>query len=279
MKRCQKCNFQSDSMLDYCWQCGTHLTDFSNAGNYHPNGQSAQGFNNGAQNDYPSNQTQGFNNYGQNYAPSYQSRAQGASFGRIAAVLGGIFVFLLLISGAGAAVIYRVINKPPVPRYEEDYRNPEPAKPSPVKDSEPVRVTPDDKRKSDKASTEFEKMWVDYNVTEKGRFGMRIHVKFSVINMKGVDSQLAIYFEKSDGAKLKSTSKSFSSKDGQVAVYRALKPGYDETVYKDLELFMPYDELKLERGKYDLKMDADVIYENGDLIEHMNYHDFQYEKK
>jgi hypothetical protein len=122
-------------------------------------------------------------------------------------------------------------------------------------------------------------MWVDYNVTEKGRFGMRIHVKFSVFNMKGVDSQLAIYFEKSDGTKLKSTSKNFSSKDGQVAVYRALKPGYDDTVYKDLELFMPYDELKLERGKYDLKMDVDVIYENGDLVEHMNYHDFQYEKK
>jgi hypothetical protein len=42
---------------------------------------------------------------------------------------------------------------------------------------------------------------------------------------------------------------------------------------------MPYDEPKLERGKYDLKMDVDVIYENGDLVEHMNYHDFQYEKK
>jgi hypothetical protein len=261
-------------MLDYCWQCGTQLTDFSNAGNYHQSGQGAQGYNNQSQNNYAPNPAPAFNNYGQNYAPNYQPRANSASFGRIAAVLGGIFVFLLLISGAGAAVIYRVINKPPVPRYEEDYRNPEP-----VKESEPVKVTPDDKRKSDKASTEFEKMWVDYNVTEKGRFGMRIHVKFSVFNLKGVDSQLAVYFEKSDGTKLKSTSKSFSSKDGQVAVYRALKPGYDETVYKDLELFMPYDELKLERGKYNLKMDVDVIYDNGDLVEHMNYHDFQYEKK
>lgn len=276
MKRCQKCNFQSDSMLDYCWQCGTQLTDFSNAGNYHQNGQAAHGFNNGAQNNYAPNPAQGANHYAQNYAPNYQPRAPRASFGRIAAVLGGIFAFLLLISGAGAMVIYRVINKPPVPRYENDYRY---RNPEPVRESEPVKITPDDKRKSDKAGTEFEKMWVDYNVTEKGRFGMRIHVKFSVFNLKGENLQLAIYFEKSDGAKLKSTSKSFSSKDGQTAVYRALKPGYDETVYKDLELFMPYDELKLERGKYDLKMDADVIYDNGDLVEHLNYHDFQYEKK
>jgi hypothetical protein len=258
-------------MLDYCWQCGLPLTDLSNAGNYRQDGHPAQGFNNGAQSNYFPNQTQGFNNYGQNYAPNYQPRAQRASFGRIAAVLGGIFAFLLLLSGAGAAVIYRVVNKPPVPRYEDDYRY---RNPEPVKESEPVKNTsPEDKRKSGKAGTEFEKMWVDYNVTEKGRYGMRIHVKFSVFNLKGVDSQLAIYFEKSDGTKLKSTSKSFSSKDGQVAVYRALKPGYDDTVYKDLELFMPYDELKLERGKYDLKMDDDVIYENGELVEQRNNHE------
>jgi hypothetical protein len=188
--------------------------------------------------------------------------------------LSGIFLFLLLIAGAGAAVVYKVVSRPPVPRYEDDYRyrNSEPVKPA-VKEN-PVN----DKSKADKPSAEFEKIWVDYNVRENGRLGMRIHVKFSVYKLKDVDSQLAICFEKSDGTKLKSTSKKYSSKSGQVAVYRALKPGYDETIYKDLDVFMPYDELKLGRGKYDLKMDADVIYENGDLVEHLGYHDFQYEK-
>jgi len=106
-----------------------------------------------------------------------------------------------------------------------------------------------------------------------------VHVKFSVFNMKDVDSNLTLYFEKADGTKLTTTNTKFSSKDGQVAVSRTLKPGFDDTIYKDLEIFMPYEELKLGRGKYNLKMDADVTLENGDLVEHLGYHDFTYEKK
>jgi len=269
MKRCQKCDFQSDAMLDYCWQCGTQLTEVQNAGQFYQGAQPTQNYN-------VPNQAQMYNSYGQNYAPNYQTRQALFSLGRIAAVLSVIFLFVLLIAGAGAAVVYKVVSRPPVPRYEDDYRyrNPEPVKPAPVVKENPVT----NRSKSDQPSAEFEKIWVDYNVRENGRLGMRIHVKFSVYNMKDVDSQLVVYFEKSDGTKLKSTSREFSSKDGQVAVYRALKPGYDDTIYKDLEVFMPYDELKLGKGKYDLKMDADVIYENGDLVEHLGYHDFQYEK-
>jgi len=107
---------------------------------------------------------------------------------------------------------------------------------------------------------------------------MRIHAKFSVYNMKEVDSYMAVYFEKDDSTKLRTTNKKFASKDGQVAVYRSMKPGYEDTVYKDLDVFMPYDEFRLSRGKYNLKMDVDIIYENGDLVEHLNYYDFEYEK-
>jgi hypothetical protein len=125
------------------------------------------------------------------------------------------------------------------------------------------------------ATATFDKMWVDYDITEDGRKGMRIHVKFSVFHMKNVDSYLAIYFEKKDGEKLKTTNITYKSKSGQVALYKTLNPGYDpETVYSDLQVFMPYSELNLGSGKFDLKMDADVIYKNGDLIKHLNYHDF-----
>jgi hypothetical protein len=222
------------------------------------------------------NYGQGFGAYGQESgAPRYQPRQVSYGFGRVAAVLGGIFFFLLLISGAGVMVIYKVASRPPVKPYPEyRYRNPEPVKPAPVSEKPVV-----DKRRSGKASAEFEKIWVDYNVKENGRLGMRIHVKFSVFNMKGFDSRLAVYFEKADGSILTTTNKKFSDSDGKVAVYRALKPGFDDTIYKDLEVFMPYEELKLPPGKYDLKMDADLTYENGELIEHLGYHDFQYEKK
>jgi hypothetical protein len=124
------------------------------------------------------------------------------------------------------------------------------------------------------ASATFDKIWVDYDVAENDRKGMRIHVKFSVSHLKNVDSYLAIYFEKKDGEKLKTSNTDYQSKSGQVAIYKSLLPSYDETDYNDLQLFMPYNELNLGTGKFDLKMDVDVIYKNGDLIKHLDYHDF-----
>jgi hypothetical protein len=253
-------------MLDYCWQCGTQLTDT----NFYQGAQATQHY--GLPN-------QGYGTYGQNAAPQYRQRRASYSFGRVATVLGGIFFFLFLIAGAGAAVIYKVVNTPknccaPNPQYRTPNRTPEPVKSPAVKEA-PVT----DKRRSGKATAEFEKIWVDYNVRENGRLGMRVHVKFSVFNMKDVDSNLTLYFEKSDGTKLTTTNTKFASKDGQVAVSRALKPGFDDTIYKDLEIFMPYEELKLGPGKYNLKMDADVNLENGELVEHLGYHEFTYEKK
>jgi hypothetical protein len=124
------------------------------------------------------------------------------------------------------------------------------------------------------ATATFEDLWVDYDVTENGRRGMRIHVKFRVLNMKNVDSYLAIYFEKKNGEKLKTTRTGYKSEAGQVAVYKSLLPAYDEAVYSDIAQFMPYEELNLGSGKFDLKMDADVIYKNGDIVKHLKYYDF-----
>ena len=125
------------------------------------------------------------------------------------------------------------------------------------------------------ATATFDKMWVDYDVTQDGVRGMRIHVKFSVFHMKNVESFLAIYFEKKDGEKLKTSNTSYRSKSGQVAIYKKLTPGYDpETVYDDLQLFMPYNELNLGSGKFDLEMDVDVIYKDGALVKHLKYYDF-----
>lgn len=126
-----------------------------------------------------------------------------------------------------------------------------------------------------KATATFDKIWVDYDVTDNGRKGMRIHVKFSAFHMKGIDSYVAVYFEKKDGEKLKTTNTTYKSKSGQVALYKSLNPAYDpETVYNDLQLFMPYSELNLGTGRFDLKMDADVIYKEGGLIKHLTYHEF-----
>jgi hypothetical protein len=125
----------------------------------------------------------------------------------------------------------------------------------------------------------FDNMWVDYDIYENNQLGMRIHVKFSMFNMKNMDSYLAIYFSTKNGVKLTTTNNDYSSKSGQVAVYKSLRPAYDDAVYNDAQIFMPYSQLNLGPGSYNLTMDLDLIYQNGDLIKHMKYYDFLYEKK
>lgn len=129
---------------------------------------------------------------------------------------------------------------------------------------------------SSEPNGEFYRTWIDYNVTENNQKGMRIHTKFTANNMKGVDSYLAIYFETRDGVRLKDKNKKLYSTDGSVAVYRALKPGYDVATFDDLDVFIPYDELDLKPGDYKLRMDIDLIYKPGGLIQHLSFYNFDY---
>lgn len=131
-------------------------------------------------------------------------------------------------------------------------------------------------KESFKPSARFDRIWVDYDVTEGGDEGMRIHVQFTAYGMKNLDSYLAVYFETSDGVRLKDDNRRFNSTAGDVAVYREMKPGYDPADYKDLSVFMPYDELDLGAGKYDLRMDVDLIYKGGGLIQHLTFKEFTY---
>lgn len=129
------------------------------------------------------------------------------------------------------------------------------------------------------ANASLEKLWVDYDVTQNGLKGMLIHVKFNLFNMKDVDCDVAIYFEKTSGEKLTTSNTEYRAKSGQVALYKGLKPAYNPvTLYSDIQLFMPYKELNLGTGKFDLTMDADIIYENGDLLKHLEYHDFTFQQ-
>jgi len=209
---------------------------------------------------------------------------------KIFIIIGGLAALFLLVFAAGAAIIgYNLIYTPskpvvynPTPTASPTRSTEKSPTPSPSKSASPTptpSASPDDSPKSDAAKTDFERIWVDYDVTEKGRLGMRIHIDCSVKNMKGVSSYLALYFQKKDGEKLLTNAQGFRSENGQVALFKSLKPAYDEAVYDDSQFFMPYEEFNLKRGKYDLQIDVDLIYENGELAEHMTLYDFEYEKK
>lgn len=138
--------------------------------------------------------------------------------------------------------------------------------------------------KSGSASATLQKIWIDYDVTQGGQRGMRVHVNFTVVGIKGIPARLAVFIQKKDGEKIYTSNRAFRSADrersGEMVVYFDINPGYDRTAYDDLDVFLPYKELEavLPRGTYDLQVDADVVYKNGDLLQHLALEDFWFER-
>ena len=202
------------------------------------------------------------------------------------AIAGVVFLFFLVLVGVAGIIGYNMMKQ------ENIVVNPSPspsaapsASPSATKSASPTvspKTTASPVKPSNLANVKvkFDRVWVDYNVTKDGKMGMRVHVKFDVSGMKGVDSNIAVYFQKEDGSNVMGGSGIYRSKDGRLVALQPLKPAYDDTVYTDLEVFVPFDQLNsaLTKGKYNLKMDIDLTDDDQTLLEHLTFHDFQYEK-
>ncbi len=287
MKKCQTCGNQNADDMRFCLNCGTALPDAPVIVNF---GGSQGGQSNPGTNPYGKSMETQFGNKPvfqpppQNYSMVPQPSRGGGSK-KIMIAVGGVVALFLLILVAGAAIVgYNMMKKKevvvvsPTPTSSPTASPSASPSPSASKSVSPTPKPTSTLTSSVNAKTKFDKVWVDYNVTEDGERGMRIHVKFEVSGMEGVDSYLMVYFQKSDGTSLTTGSSVYGSMDGKVAAKKALKPGYDVTVYKDLEVFMPYSELNLTKGKYNLKMDIDLADDDEKLIQHLGYHEFEYEK-
>ena len=124
----------------------------------------------------------------------------------------------------------------------------------------------------------FDTLWVDFDVKENNEMGMRIHFKFITYAMKDTQASVAIYFmyNTNEMKTLKDKNQKFLSGSGDVAAYLDINPGYDTAYFNDLVLFMPYAELDLGPGTYELLMDTKVIYRRGGLISNFVYQPFRY---
>ena len=124
----------------------------------------------------------------------------------------------------------------------------------------------------------FDTLWVDFDMKENNEMGMKIHFKFITYNMKDTPASVAIYFlyNTNEMKTLRDKNQKFLSGSGDVALYMDINPGYDTAYYNDLVLFMPYAELDLTPGTYELLMDTKVIYSRGGLISNFVYQPFRY---
>ncbi|MDL2223244.1 hypothetical protein LJB98_04000 [Bacteroidales bacterium OttesenSCG-928-M11] len=125
-------------------------------------------------------------------------------------------------------------------------------------------------------SGEIEKTWVEFDVYEGGEKGMKIHVKFSAKGMLYKQGTCNVWFYYSDGSKLKNSNNRYGTTDGQVAVHDNFKPGYENAVYNDYKLFIPYDELHLGKGKHNLKFYVGIHDNNKKQIAESDFYHFEF---
>lgn len=102
----------------------------------------------------------------------------------------------------------------------------------------------------------FRDVSVDFDGYEEktDQDGMIFTSVFNVKNGLKQEFTMAIYFYEADGTPLKDSNKKFYSTNGNVAVFKKFTPAYADAVFKEFQIFMPYDELELEEcGEINLK--------------------------
>jgi hypothetical protein len=134
----------------------------------------------------------------------------------------------------------------------------------------------DTDRKPDSVTAKVNRIWVDYDVTEGGVRGMRIHVNFEVTGLKGVESKLVARLQKADGNWLMNSNRAYSNRLGQLEVFFEMNPGYPTAVYRDADIFLPYNQIVIGSGKHNLKIDVDLNYSDGELIKHLDVYEFEF---
>lgn len=123
-------------------------------------------------------------------------------------------------------------------------------------------------------SGKIEKVWVEYNAYEDGEKGMQIHVKFSVVGMLNKQGTVNVWFYFADGTRLKDNNGRYKTKTGYVSAYKNYKPNYENTIYNDFKIFMPYNELHLTNGNHDMKFLTGIFDNNDNQIATSEYHSF-----
>lgn len=102
----------------------------------------------------------------------------------------------------------------------------------------------------------------EYDVTFRKKFGMKIMVDFEVNYLRNKKGQIAAYFwlQKNNGSsKLMDCNKKYCAPDGQVSVAYNFRPSLIQYEYKNITLFMPYDELHLPKGIHNLQFSLEIF--------------------
>ena len=116
------------------------------------------------------------------------------------------------------------------------------------------------KKNSTQKAAQISNLSVDHNFMQGNEKGMLIHLKFAIENCQGEDCQVAVYFYEESGKQLADKNQQYKTDNGFVSVGSHFSPAFGKTNYQDFKIFMPYRELDLGPGKYDLKFYASIFH-------------------
>ncbi len=122
-------------------------------------------------------------------------------------------------------------------------------------------------------SSKVNKVWVDHNVYQNGQKGMKIHIDFETKGAKGHTIWPVAYFYYSDGTKLQDYDGNYNTADNQVSTSQKGTATYDHSLWSDFTLFLPYDQLHLSSGNYNLKFNI-TIYDHTDNNKILTTYDY-----
>ena len=95
----------------------------------------------------------------------------------------------------------------------------------------------------------FKKIWLEHNAVQNGEKGLKVHIAFDISGMKGQNCKAIAYFDYPKGTGVKDTNGRYRTTDGNVCASTEFVPGWPNTSYSDLSVFIPLSELHLLPGK------------------------------
>lgn len=128
------------------------------------------------------------------------------------------------------------------------------------------------------ASGNFIEVSVEHNYTEDNKKGMRITLDFNINYAKDVENQVVAYFSDDEGNPLLSSDGDFQTASGKVAVFKNFTPQYDKTKFTDVGLFIPYEELGLPEGEFNIEFSLSVWHNKKTVIFESGSYYFRYRK-
>jgi hypothetical protein len=100
-----------------------------------------------------------------------------------------------------------------------------------------------------------------------GKQGLSIFVDLSLCNVAGADCAVAAYFSYATGQPIQDLNGAYRTYENQVSTHVTLRPSTREEIFRNVELWIPYEEIHVMPGLHDISFYVAVVREStGDIL-------------